>query len=400
MMIKTQMNKSSQSERGQTMIIFVFAIVGLLVAVGLAVDGGTLLLERRRMQNAADASARAGTRQLAEIMCDDSTTAAEADAAIWYEVVKYARSNGVPDPDDNVAAEYVRFDEDDGDVVPFSPSVPVGNSLSGGDGVPDGAAGVAATAQVERSTHILTLIGIHSAGTSAPAVAVTGPATQAGGLRPFGVPIELVQELGEGDGFKISFAHPQSQSPTQENIIEWEAETAQHFGWMNLDYVWKQPEDDEFPRALGETADDTANAKKLKDWMSDGKQITLWADCSWFDDDCDRQGDYVGAMPGTVASAVCEAEVRETIVVPVYDHIPLCKEEVADPKPPCPTQGGGYVYHIVGFVAAEITGCSQGGRWIEAELVWQTGAGVPYPNDGYNHGACEQITLMAVTLWD
>ncbi len=396
MKINTKLNRPGQSERGQTMIIFVFAIVGLLAMVGLAVDGGTILLERRRMQNAADASARAGTRQLAEIMCDDSTTAAEADAAIWNEVVNYARSNGVPDPDDNVAAEYVRFDEDDSGVMPFSPSVPVGNSLSGGDGVPDGAAGVAATTEIERSTHILTLIGIHSAGTSAPAVAVTGPATQSGGLRPFGVPIELVQALGDGDGFKISFAHPQSQSPTHANVIEWEAETAQHFGWMNLDYVWRQQEDAEYPRAV----DASGDARKLKDWMEEGKQITLWADCSWFDDDCDKQGDYVGAMPGTVAAAVCEADVLETIVVPVYDHIPLCSGEVPGPKPACPTQGGGYVYHIVGFVAAQITGCSQGGRWIEADLMWQTSAGVPSPNDGYNQGVCEQITLTAVTLWD
>jgi uncharacterized membrane protein len=50
--------------RGQAPTLMVCALVGQLVAVGPAVDRGTAFLERRRMQNAADAAALAGARRL------------------------------------------------------------------------------------------------------------------------------------------------------------------------------------------------------------------------------------------------------------------------------------------------------------------------------------------------
>lgn len=47
------------SHRGQVLIIFVFAIVGLVAIVGLAVDGGSVYADRRQAQNAADTAALA-----------------------------------------------------------------------------------------------------------------------------------------------------------------------------------------------------------------------------------------------------------------------------------------------------------------------------------------------------
>ena len=48
------------SNRGQALIIFVFALIGLVGMTGLAVDGTHILAERRRAQNAADTAAMAG----------------------------------------------------------------------------------------------------------------------------------------------------------------------------------------------------------------------------------------------------------------------------------------------------------------------------------------------------
>ena len=45
------------SERGQAVVVLVLAIVGMLGFVALAVDGGTIYVERRRSQSAADAAA-------------------------------------------------------------------------------------------------------------------------------------------------------------------------------------------------------------------------------------------------------------------------------------------------------------------------------------------------------
>ncbi len=47
--------KSVEKEQGQTVVIVAFAVIALLAFAGLAIDGGTAYLNRRRMQNAADA---------------------------------------------------------------------------------------------------------------------------------------------------------------------------------------------------------------------------------------------------------------------------------------------------------------------------------------------------------
>ena len=381
------MKKAIQNERGQTLIIMVFGMIGLLVVAGLAIDGGMMFLERRRMQNAADAASLAGTRKLADVMCDESVNATGGDQAIWAEVKRFAKSNGVKDPDNNVVAEYVKYNNND--VVPFDPQVLVGNSLSGGSGIPNGASGVAATTEVLRSTYFVSLMGIETAGASGPATAVTGPPLSGGGMRPFGVPIQLVGELDPGDSFSVSFKNDGGE-------IIWSGNKAQHRGWMNMGYVWNQGEDPDFPRAI----DEGAGASELKKWMENGWQGTLYADCRW-SSGC-QWGDYVHAKPGTNSSAICKAPQDTKITIPVYDYIPSCPDEpIPDPKPACPKQGGAYCYHIVGFAVAEITDCNQGGGQLTAELgELITGKGSPSPNAGYGSDVCEETTIQMVSLWE
>ena len=147
------------TERGQALVVMVFAIIGLLVVLGLAVDGGIVFLERRRMQNAADAAALAGTRLLARAICDESEG---DDAAIAAEVNHYAEINGVQNAPNHVVADYVRFNE------------AVLGRVGGGT-VPHGAAGISVTVRISQATYFMTLIGIHSSGASAFALAMSGP---------------------------------------------------------------------------------------------------------------------------------------------------------------------------------------------------------------------------------
>ncbi len=51
------MNRRNRKERGQALILIVFAIVGLIGLTGLAIDGGNAYSERRHAQNAADTAA-------------------------------------------------------------------------------------------------------------------------------------------------------------------------------------------------------------------------------------------------------------------------------------------------------------------------------------------------------
>lgn len=53
------MQNPNRSEQGQAIILIVFAIIGLVGMTALAVDGGRTYSERRRAQNAADATALA-----------------------------------------------------------------------------------------------------------------------------------------------------------------------------------------------------------------------------------------------------------------------------------------------------------------------------------------------------
>ena len=190
------MVKCLREERGQAMIIMVLALIGLLAMLGLAIDGGVLFLERRRMQNAADAASLAGARQLAEAICAEEMPDA-TDAAVLAEIINYAETNGVENTD-VVRASYVKFENDT--VVQFSPPVLVGSGA-----VPQGASGVAVTTTITRPTYFLGLVGQSTGAAGGSATAVTGPPFIVGGLRPFGIPLDVVQQLSEGDCFEISF---------------------------------------------------------------------------------------------------------------------------------------------------------------------------------------------------
>ena len=96
------MNKTGQA-RGQSMVIMAVALVVLLGLAALIIDGGSIYLNRRRAQTAADAAALAG----ANVMCiEDGTLADIQAAATQYAVVE----NGA------TAVESVIVDED-GQVV-------------------------------------------------------------------------------------------------------------------------------------------------------------------------------------------------------------------------------------------------------------------------------------------
>lgn len=72
------------SGRGQVLVIFAFGIVGILAVAALVFDVGQNLFERRKQQDAADASALAGARWLTTATCKvrpSTTTCPEAVSA-------------------------------------------------------------------------------------------------------------------------------------------------------------------------------------------------------------------------------------------------------------------------------------------------------------------------------
>ena len=76
--------KNIKSERGQALIIFALAAIGLFGIVGLAIDGSAKFSDRRHAQNAADTAALAAALAKSNALKDptNSTTPAECPAPI------------------------------------------------------------------------------------------------------------------------------------------------------------------------------------------------------------------------------------------------------------------------------------------------------------------------------
>ncbi len=105
-------------EKGQTVILLAFAMIGLLGIVGLALDGGMLYWNQRRAQNGADAAVIAGVTAMAEHTLLEAGCGAGSEQEILNLVQEYANVNEVPDADagDNIVAYYL-IEEEDGDRV-------------------------------------------------------------------------------------------------------------------------------------------------------------------------------------------------------------------------------------------------------------------------------------------
>jgi Flp pilus assembly protein TadG len=377
-------------ERGQVLVVMALAFVVLLLFAGLAIDGGALHYNRRRMQNAADAGAMAGTQVLADSICSDQSSATTNDA-IYSSVWEFVRRNGVTS-EGEFQAFYVQF-TDDYTVIPFDPPVRV---LSGG-AVPNGAVGVAVTATMTQSTYFMGLIGRNETDAVANATAVTGPPMLMGGLRPFGVPQDIISTLDVGDCFTTDFKHCDSDEDDPCHIYGDDGEMmSQHRGWLNFNHMWNAGEDPDFPRASGGggTADD------LMEWMANGFDGILYADCFW-DDGC-TYGDFVHAKPGTNSSAIGQTPIGESFFIPIFDRTPRY-DVIPGPKPPPVPQGSSYYYHIVGFAGVIVPSngdVNQGGGTVRTcieEII--TGQGQASPESGYGQGGCE-AHVMVVTLWE
>jgi len=376
-----------KSEQGQSIVIIAAALIALLALAGLAIDGGNLFLQRRNTQNAADAAALAGTRVLAQAICNDPNATDEAIAAT---VDHYAQLNGIQDLS-GLTATYTDINE--AELGPV-----------GGGSVPQGATGILVDIDNTVPSYFIQVIGIEEVDVAAAALAMTGPLIAGGGVRPIGIPSGMLGGMETGDGFTINFGN--CTANPDECIVAWTGGQIQHRGWLNLAYVWNRTEytgpchnddgddqcdeegyeDFDWPRAL----DPSADAAVLKEWMANG-----WNGPPLYVDD------YIHAKPGKDSSVIGEAAVGEIFILPVFDEVPYY-EDIDPAKAPNAAQGGDFYYHIVGFMAFKVTGFSQGGGWITGEITQIImGNGQVSTEDLIGFGqedACD-THLQAVNLW-
>ncbi|MBN2502138.1 MAG: hypothetical protein JXB38_15245 [Anaerolineales bacterium] len=76
-------NFQFRSARGQALPLFALALVGLFAFTALAIDGGSILAERRQAQNVADNAAMSGALLLAEVSVDEINSTHISEAATF-----------------------------------------------------------------------------------------------------------------------------------------------------------------------------------------------------------------------------------------------------------------------------------------------------------------------------
>lgn len=161
------MEDTTRSERGQAIVLMALLMIGLLAFAALAIDGGNTYVERRRAQNAADAGALAGARELWLHL----STLDSSDTTVQQAINDAAESNGIADsndsPGDTVNANVTAYYTDR-----------AGNKLGvevGVAGIPPNAGGINVVTQREFGTFLAGLIGRTEMGANAEATAVIIP---------------------------------------------------------------------------------------------------------------------------------------------------------------------------------------------------------------------------------
>lgn len=161
--------RASSGEEGQSLVIIAFALIGLLAFLGLIIDGGLAFALRRQLQNASDAAALAGTKELCFLGVDSS---AAAEQAVLRQVHAFAEVNGVEDsngiPDDGVNTNVVAY------FVDLNANR-LGNPIGTNGGVPEGARGVEARTKGSIFTFFATFAGQRISAVAASAIAICRP---------------------------------------------------------------------------------------------------------------------------------------------------------------------------------------------------------------------------------
>jgi len=182
------MNKNPvchENDSGQALVLVALFLLGLIAMLALVLDGGNIYLQRRRMQNAADAGAMAGVRVLAL----NGTSASARAAAQEYAVTR----NGAHSADVIIDASSIT-------VVAYR-TVPL---------------------------TFARVLGLNQSTVSARARAIFGPSSQTGGVAPiairdfdflFNVPYTIWDDTKDLD-------------PTSGNI------SGGYRGWLNIPCVY------------------------------------------------------------------------------------------------------------------------------------------------------------------
>jgi len=327
------MTHPRRGARGQAIVVFALTLTVIVMMVGVAVDGGYALVQRRTSQNAADFAALAGARIV----------------AVWIA------GNANDGNDANVRAAIIASNAvNGGATITFGNSGPAYVALDGatlgrvGQGwIPAATVGVKVTAVRTWAPYFLRLVGVDSWDASATAIARGGWAANgpAGAVFPVGIAEAFFNHRepcsGPVSGQVDDPCYPQHLTPGDLNVPG-------GFGWLKFGcsgYGLGQAA----PANVGGCS---TNLGFLQEEI--GPPGKSFGCCRAVGEP--GSADFIGSLPGNKTSADCSYWIArgDTLPIAVWDY--------------AAGEGSNAYYHIVGFTGFQITDCN-GGKDIRG--VWR-----------------------------
>ena len=326
--------RPASGPRGQMLVLFALSLTAIVLLVGLVIDGGNGLVQRRGAQNASDFAALAGARIVAEFVGGDLVNG--TDGNVQAAINNAVSSNG-------------------GDTVVFgAPDGPRYVDQAGGilnfvsTGLPSNAAGVTLSSSRSWRPYFLGIIGVSQWKATAAATAKGGYCNNcpppSGTLFPVGISTSFFSTYpfcsGPVSAIPSDPCYPQHLTPGNLNVPG-------GFGWLKFGCdgygLGQDP-----PANIGGCSN---NVPFLDAEI--GPPSNSYGCCTGVG----VAGlDHIGSLPGNKVSADCDYYINNaiTVTVPIWD--------VAGGT------GSNAWYHIVGFAGFQLTGCS-GGKNVEG--VWR-----------------------------
>lgn len=162
-----------QEQEGQSVVLIALMMVGLVAMLGLAVDGGRNMAERRQSQNASDSAAFAGARALTY----RTNNSCVSEIAVANAINQYAIANGISSTAD-IRAYFINASS-----TQTGGQISASCSINGG--VPSDATGVRVFTRRTFQPFIISVVfGGNSASTETVAAVQSGPMTATSNLMP------------------------------------------------------------------------------------------------------------------------------------------------------------------------------------------------------------------------
>lgn len=301
--------RTQHREPGQSVVLVALALIVLVGAAGLGLDGANAFSQRRNAQNAADAAAMAGTSVLLQ-----QQKANGSNSAVYTAVRDYLNNHGIDASNSsNWQAYYVTsYAGARGSQVSSSGSVPTRAS---------GVIGVAVDLSYSVNTLFMGMLGRSSLAVSSTATAVAGPLgspPNGGDLIPLTLSYDVANDMKSHPGDVAIFG---TETGAYKGVPG-------GFGGVNL-----IPNISHTPNGNGTADCPGAQLDNPRSWWCNGTSHEI------------DIGDQLLSNPGQVSNALqteieWRADNRPVGLVPIFDIVS--------------GSGANAQYQIVGFLAIEL----------------------------------------------